>query len=118
MGYSAKIRDQHLSRQLTSGLSIRQYCRRHQFSEPTFYAWRKQADLALTTTRSLESTPPAGFTQLQPMPPLCAVALGDESKPFAGTSAMTFASGLRLEVQHFSIDQLAELILKLEARYA
>ena len=31
----------HLIQQRSSGLSIREYCRRQGFSEPSFYSWRK-----------------------------------------------------------------------------
>lgn len=32
----------HLRRQRQSGLSIREYCARHELSEPSFYAWRAE----------------------------------------------------------------------------
>lgn len=32
----------HFRRQRQSGLSIREYCTRHELSEPSFYAWRAE----------------------------------------------------------------------------
>ena len=44
----------HLAWQRSSGLSIREYCRRQGFSEPSFYSWRK-----ILLERDHRHTPPA-----------------------------------------------------------
>jgi transposase-like protein len=33
---------EHVARQAAGGLSVREYCRRHGITEPSFYAWRRK----------------------------------------------------------------------------
>lgn len=48
---------QHLAHQAASGLSVRAYCRRHQLTETSFYAWRRSFQAA--QTRGDSSASPA-----------------------------------------------------------
>ena len=45
-GRASQVKEQfwreHVRRQATGSLSVRHYCERHELSEPSFYAWRRE----------------------------------------------------------------------------
>ena len=54
----------HMARQRRSNQSVRSYCREHELSEPSFYAWR--AELARRDARAAQAPPvPRSASQQQ-----------------------------------------------------
>jgi hypothetical protein len=71
----------HRSRQPASGLTIREYCRKHVLGEPSFYAWRRiigERDLASHPTHDATPSPEPAFLPVafsNPQARHCAAAI-------------------------------------------
>jgi hypothetical protein len=67
----------HLSRQPVSGLTIRQYCRKHALEEPSFYAWRRIISERDQATRPTPEVTPTPDATPSPEPAFLPVAFSD-----------------------------------------
>jgi transposase-like protein len=103
---------QHFLDQPDSGLSIRAYCRQHQLSEPSFYAWRRALGSRATTSPSV--TPPSAKITASPLPAFLPVRVPEETIP-PSTCEIVLRGGRVLRVRPgFSADVLRQLVTVLE----
>ncbi|MGZ6300233.1 MAG: IS66 family insertion sequence element accessory protein TnpA [Candidatus Limnocylindria bacterium] len=91
-------------RQSTSGLSVREFCKRHHLSEPSFYGWRR-------TLRGRDVHQPAE------QPAFVPVVVRDERPPVRDTGIVIELRGGRLLRLSGSTPagRVAELVRALEA---
>jgi hypothetical protein len=103
---------QHFLDQPASGLSIRAYCRQHQLSEPSFYAWRRA--LSPRPTTSAAATPTPAKNASSAIPAFLPVRVLDETVP-PSTCEIVLRGGRFIRVRPgFSADVLRQLISVLE----
>ncbi len=84
----------HLSRQPESGLSVRQYCRKHALGEPSFYAWRR-----IISERDLATRPTPDATPSPAEPAFLPVAFNDPQTRHSAAIDIRLANGSRLRVR-------------------
>jgi hypothetical protein len=103
---------QHFLDQPASGLSIRAYCRQHQLSEPSFYAWRRTFSPCAPTSPLVTPTPAKNTSS--PIPAFLPVRVMDETAP-PSTCEIVLRGGRSIRVRPgFSADVLHQLISVLE----
>jgi hypothetical protein len=84
----------HLSRQSASGLTVRQYCRKHALGEPSFYAWRR-----IISERD-QATRPAPDATPSPGPAFLPVTFSDpQARHAAAAIDIQLANGCRIRVR-------------------
>ena len=85
----------HLSQQPASGLTIRDYCRKHALQEPSFYVWRR-----IIRERD-QATRPAGDATPATQPAFLPVTFGESParRHSAAAIDIQLASGCRIRVR-------------------
>lgn len=107
-----------LARQAASGLSVRRFCREHELSEPSFYAWR----------RTLRERDQATVPEFLPVvvAPLANASPTSENAAFQSSGRSVFAGGLHITIElrdgrvvhlpeTIAIERLVALLCGLEA---
>lgn len=84
----------HLSRQPASGLTTREYCRKHALREPSFYAWRRIISERDQATRPRHDATPS------PEPAFLPVTFSDpQARHCAAAIDIQLANGCRIRVR-------------------
>jgi transposase-like protein len=93
-----------------SGLSVRQYCHRHDLSEPSFYCWRRQLKLR-DATGDQRRSPRSGTPDAQPL--FLPIVVSDAAAA-AGLEVVLANARLIRVRPGFDRDTLAQLLRVLE----
>ena len=86
----------HLSQQSASGLTTRDYCRKHALQEPSFYSWRRTI-----RDRDRQPAPVARPTHDAPRPPafLPVAVVDPPARPHHPPIDVRLANGCRIRVR-------------------
>lgn len=89
---------QFLQKQRNSGQSVIEFCASHKLKVPTFYSWKRK-----NANNRLE--PQAGFVQILPSSP-------------ARSCKLCLPSGICLDLNGLSIDEVAQVVIKIDRAHA
>ena len=94
-----------------SGLSVRQYCSRHNLSEPSFYAWRRE--LPKRDAARYRERPGSSPSRVRPL----FVPVDVDQTPATGDLEVVLANARTIRVRPgFDRDTLVQLVAVLEDR--